>query len=651
MKENNKLDSEKSNQLAPSQRNASGGFAFGKLLAGLVAAGVLGGGLFGGKHLLTKEEEKIRKEQYYVAKKSDFLVTVKLTGQLVSTDVEVLKTQLEGQTTIETIVEEGVQVKGPTTYSITEGDTLESIALAHKKAELNIKRLNEELELDWANLTNGTEIQIPGDLLVELDPLSFKERINSQEIAVQRAENLLLRSQGNVETLKLSSELAQKMAENNYTNALMNLDKLKNNTISNEIVKTRGAIANLETDVELAEKNLTAYTKLKELGFVSDLEVLRQESSRDKALHQIKVLKAELEAYIKYDQVSLLSVKELTVDEARVQIEKQKVLNAANMRDALSNVLTNERTLELEKEKLVDLNEQMANTKIYAPQDGTVLYWSDRWKRGEPIMEGSKVYKGQNLIKLPRTSSLKVDLSVPQAKRKQLRVGMRVYVEVEDVKLPGTLSFLSATVDTNRRGHTEKSYFKAEVSIDSSSFPDSVSEGMAVTVEMLVINLEGENQRIKVPNQCVTTRMITEDTPQTGCWVLDPDTGQHTWRPVTIEYSDENFIAVKPENDPGRGLRENELVHLSPLTEAENLNLEEAVMGKGEIDFEKIPSKPLESEEAEQVEGATDLSDKDEGTKEIVARAEKEASEEGSESNGEATEEKAKTEDEDKNSE
>ena len=594
MKENNKLDSEKSNQLTPSRRNASGGFAFGKLLAGLVAAGVLGGGLFGGKHLLTKEEEKVRKEQYYVAKKSDFLVTVKLTGQLVSTDVEVLKTQCEGQTTIETIVEEGVQVKGPNPYSITEGDTLESIALAHKKAELNIKRLNEELELDWANLTNGTEIQIPGDLLVELDPLSFKERINSQEIAVQRAENLLLRSQGNVETLKLSSELAQKMAENNYTNALMDLDKLKNNTISNEIVKTRGAIANLETDVELAEKNLTAYTKLKELGFVSDLEVLRQESSRDKASHQIKVLKAELEAYIKYDQVSLLSVKELTVDEARVQIEKQKVLSEANMRDALSNVVTNERTLELEKEKLVDLNEQMANTKIYAPQDGTVLYWSDRWKRGEPIMEGSRVYNGQNLIKLPRTSSLKVDLSVPQAKRKQLYLNMRVYVEVEDVKLPGTLTFLSATVDTNRRGHTEKSYFKAEVSIDSSSFPDSVSEGMAVTVEMLVINLEKENQRIKVPNQCVTTRMITEDTPQTGCWVLDPDTGQHAWRPVTIEYSDENFIAVKPENDPGRGLRENELVHLSPLTEAENLNLEEAVMGKGEIDFDKIPSKPIE---------------------------------------------------------
>ena len=59
MKENNKLDSEKSNQLAPSQGMPP--VVCIQITGGLVAAGVLGGGLFGGKHLLTKEEEKIRK--------------------------------------------------------------------------------------------------------------------------------------------------------------------------------------------------------------------------------------------------------------------------------------------------------------------------------------------------------------------------------------------------------------------------------------------------------------------------------------------------------------------------------------------------------------------------------------------------------------
>ncbi|MBT5323004.1 MAG: hypothetical protein HOL43_11635, partial [Verrucomicrobiales bacterium] len=139
--------------------------------------------------------------------------------------------------------------------------------------------------------------------------------------------------------------------------------------------------------------------------------------------------------------------------------------------------------------------------------------------------------------------------------------------------------------DTNRRGHTEKSYFKGEVYIDNNDFPDAVSEGMTVTVEIKVINLEGENQRIKVPNQCVTTRMISEDTAQTGCYVLDPTTNKHKWRPVTIEYSDENFIAIKEETEPGFGLRVGELIHLSPLTEAENLNLEDAVMDKGIVEL------------------------------------------------------------------
>ena len=104
---------------------------------------------------------------------------------------------------------------------------------------------------------------------------------------------------------------------------------------------------------------------------------------------------------------------------------------------------------------------------------------------------------------------------------------------------------ISTTVDSNRRGYTDKSYFKAEVAIDSSGFPDSVSEGMKVKVEVVVMNLVEEERLIKLPNQCVTTRMISEDTPETGCWVLNEKTEKHEWRPVTIEYRDETHIAIR----------------------------------------------------------------------------------------------------------
>ncbi|MBO93325.1 MAG: hypothetical protein CMI32_00295 [Opitutales bacterium] len=567
-------------------------------LALWIGACVVGGVALWVGTLLFQEEEKMLQEKYYVAKKADFLVTVKLTGTLVATDVVTLKSELEGETTIRTIIEEGTDVNGTTIYEIKVGDTIQSIAEEQDKDSLSIQILNKDLEIDWEDLPVGQEIEIPGTLLVELDPLRLRERINTQDIGVQRAENTLNRSKGDLATLKLSTALAMKVAENTLQNAEMDLEKTQNSTVINYVQNLEGLIANYEKDVALAEKNLKAYTKLKELGFVSEVEVLREESSKAKTLHNIEMAKVDLEAYRKYDRVSLLSLKQLAVDEAVVNIEKTKVKNKADLSDANSTVYTAEKTLELEKEKLDDLREQMANTKIYAPQPGTVVYWSEhRYHRGEPIIAGAGVHRGRNLIKLPKSKSLKVEISVPQAKRSQLRKEMRAWIQVEDITLPGTLSMLGTNVDNNQRGHSDKSYFKGEISLDEAEdIPSDVAEGMKVTVEIQVVNLVFPNQRVRVPNQCVTTRMISEEKAQRGCWVLDPDTEQHEWRPVTIEYSDETYIAIKEESVPGRGLREGELVHLSPLSEAKNLNLEEGVFNKGALDLKSPP--PPDKEKA-----------------------------------------------------
>ena len=68
--------------------------------------------------------------------------------------------------------------------------------------------------------------------------------------------------------------------------------------------------------------------------------LLKQEASRDKARHAIEMFKADLEAYDLYDKVSLLSLKQLAVDEAIVNIEKTIVKNEANLRDANSTITT-----------------------------------------------------------------------------------------------------------------------------------------------------------------------------------------------------------------------------------------------------------------------------------------------------------------------
>jgi multidrug resistance efflux pump len=516
-----------------------------------------------------------------------------------------LKSELEGHTTIQSVVEEGTKVEGNFEYTIKEGDTLASMAAEHGKDELNIKALNEDYEeINWDDLEAGQQITLPGDLLLELDPLDLKRRINQMEITVQKSENALHRLQGNQKTTKLSATLALKVAENTHKLAVMDKDKAVNSTIKNQIKDFRGSITNLINRMAISEAKLKWYRQLEEKQFLASMTLRDEEQKIAEFRHQIEMAQANLDAYLKYDQVSMLSLRELAVDESMVNIEKTKVSNTANLNDANASISTQQKTLALEYEALADFREQMANTRIYAPEPGTVVYYAPHhWERQEPVADGSNVRRGQKLIKLPKDKSLKVDLSIPQSMRAQLKRGMRAWVQVENGEpLPGTLSVLSTTVDTNRRGHTQKSYFKGEITIDKAEFPDSVSEGMMVTVEIQVVNLIGENQRIKVPNQCVTTKMLSEDLAETGCWVLDPRTGKPDWRPVTIEYSDENFIAIKEETIAGRGLREGELIHLSPLTQADtladSLNLEEGVTDKGKVTLgPPVPKEQLEKED------------------------------------------------------
>ena len=238
---------------------AKGGFSVGKLIGLLFVAGLIGGGVLGGKYWLSQEEKQERQEKYWTAEKSDFLVTVKLTGRLASTDVVELKCQLEGSTTIESIVDEGTEVTGPARYSIQVGDTLASIAEDMTRDELSIRLLNSAEDIDWDNLPEGQSIMIPGDLLVELDPLNLKERINKMEIVVQRSENALLRMQGNLKTTKLSSALAQKVAENTYQMALLEQEKSINSTVKNYVKDLKGQISNLTNRVSISEAKLVIH--------------------------------------------------------------------------------------------------------------------------------------------------------------------------------------------------------------------------------------------------------------------------------------------------------------------------------------------------------------------------------------------------------
>ena len=65
---------------------------------------------------------------------------------------------------------------------------------------------------------------------------------------------------------------------------------------------------------------------------MSDVKVKEEELKRFRAQHAIEMNKAEKEAYLKFDKISMLSAKRLAVEEAIVNIKKTKVENTADLR-------------------------------------------------------------------------------------------------------------------------------------------------------------------------------------------------------------------------------------------------------------------------------------------------------------------------------
>ena len=154
-----------------------------------------------------------------------------------------------------------------------------------------MRHVNPKLE---DTIKNRETINIPGDLLVELDPEDLRRRINTQDIAVQKARDSQVRAEGVMKTAKLETQLTLKKAENALQNAVLDLEKAKKSTVETYIQDQEGQIENYKKDIELSEKNVRAYNALRELGFVSEVEVLREKAKAAKTAHTMKIALAAL---------------------------------------------------------------------------------------------------------------------------------------------------------------------------------------------------------------------------------------------------------------------------------------------------------------------------------------------------------------------
>ncbi|HJZ89707.1 MAG TPA: hypothetical protein VKE40_02470 [Gemmataceae bacterium] len=187
-----------------------------------------------------------------------------------------------------------------------------------------------------------------------------------------------------------------------------------------------GQIELAKADVEMSADRL-AYSKRMELkGYLSPAQVQADESRLAGAKETLKKLETN-KSLLRTFQAQR-SVKDFSgkVQEAWRAYDRAVSEAIAKEVQAEATRRTSRSVYLQEEEKLKEIEEQIQECKITAPQDGMVVYYipeSSRWSQSERglIQQGASVQEGQKMMRIPDLNKMQVATRVHEAMVSRIR--------------------------------------------------------------------------------------------------------------------------------------------------------------------------------------------------------------------------------------
>ena len=468
-------------------------------------------------------------------RRGSLVISVLESGSIKALESQQIKSEVEGQTTIITLVPEGT--------IITEEDV---------KAE---------------------------KVLVELDSSNMRDRLTQQEITFQGAEASYTNARESFEIQKNQNESNIKSGELKVKFAKMDLNKYLGSALADKLIKSQIEFAELANsldlgdqvgdalqqkrkkdsdkvlaneEVERANDKLDWTEKLYDKGFVSLSTLQADELAKKRRDIAHEQAKTALELFLQYEFPK--QTEKLLSDSQEAKKELERILARARSQLAQSKaeLKSREARYRLEKDKLEKLQTQIEKCVIRATHTGMVIYpvQGGYGRSQNMIEEGATVRERQVIIEIPDISQMAVEVTVHESAVDKVKKGLPARITVDafpDLKLEGKVLKVGLMPDQQHRWlNPDLKVYKTEVSIIGNH--PSLKPGMSAKCEIIVNRLQNV---LSVPIQAVTTYK-----DQRVCYVL-ASTRPDMRVVETGEYNDK-FIEIRS------GLKEGERVLLRP---------------------------------------------------------------------------------------
>jgi len=341
--------------------------------------------------LFQADEDTTSNHATFVVKRGPLRISVIESGTIKAREQVIIKNEVEGKTSILSLIEEGIRVK-------------------------------------------------KGDLLIELDSSKLLDQKIDQQIRVKNAEAAFIGARENLAVGENQAQSEIDKAELAYNFAKQDLKKYLEGEYPNELKEAESRITIAREEVTRAREKLEWSRKLFDQKYISQTELHADELAEKKKILELELAQNNLELLENFTYQRKLVQLESDVKQAKMALERTVRKAKADVVQAKANMEAKKAEFARQKDKLKKIEEQIEKTKIYAPADGLVIYATSaktggRRRTVEPLQEGQEVRERQELIYLPTTSSAKAEVAIHETSLDKVRIGLSAKITVD--ALPG----------------------------------------------------------------------------------------------------------------------------------------------------------------------------------------------------------------------
>lgn len=447
--------------------------------------------------------------------------------------------------------------QGPLKLSVTETGTIQA------REQIVVKNEVEGKTSIISLIKEGSSVK-KGDLLIELDASSLVDKKLDLEIAVKNAEASFISARENLEVVKNQTQSNVDKAELAYEFAVQDLEKYLQGEYPNELKQAESKITLAREEVTRSEDELEWSQKLYDENYISRTELEADELALKQKTLNLELAQNNLNLLKDYTHKRQLAQLESDVEQTRMSLERTALKAGAEIVQAEADLKARESGYARQQDKLKKNKAQIEKTRIHAPTDGIVIYATSaesgkgRGSTTEPLDEGALIQERQDLIYLPTTSGVNAEIGINEANLDKIKVGLPVLVTVDALpgkSYTGYIASIAPMPDAQSMFlNSDLKIYDTTVYLNDNEFTDQLRTGMSCIAEIIA---EQHEIATYVPVQAIlrvggnpTAYVVTENTVE----------------PRTVETGLDNNRMIRIVS----GLDQGEFVSLAPpLAEAE----------------------------------------------------------------------------------